>query len=76
MSIAHYPDGRMSPQQAADYVGCSMKTLAMKRCTGTGPEFVKVGGRIFYYQADLDLWINRHGKLKTTAQARLKPVNG
>ena len=50
------PDGRMDTRNAALYVGLSEKTLAMKRCDGTGPRFLK-RGRIFYFQTDLDDWI-------------------
>jgi len=50
------PDGRMDSRNAATYVGLSVKTLAMKRCDGTGPEYVKVG-KIFYFKDDLDKWL-------------------
>ncbi len=63
------PDGRMSPKDAATYLGLSVKTLAMKRCDGTGPAFIKLG-RIFYFQRDLDFWVNRT-KLTSTAQSRV-----
>ena len=62
------PDGRMDPQNAANYTGFSVKTLAMKRCNGTGPKFVKLG-RIFYFREDLDTWLRR-GRVVSTAQAQ------
>jgi len=40
-------------QNAAAYLGLSIKTLAMQRWRGNGPPFVK-RGRIFYYREDLD----------------------
>ena len=46
----------MDTKSAAMYVGLSVKTLAIKRCNGTGPRFVK-RGRVFYYRADLDAWL-------------------
>jgi hypothetical protein len=46
----------------------SVKTLAMKRCNGTGPKFVKLG-RIFYFREDLDAWLQR-GRVVSTAQAQ------
>ena len=55
-NISIYPDGRMSTKSAAAYLGLSVKTLAMKRCLGTGPKFIRQG-RIFYYKEDLDEWI-------------------
>lgn len=50
------PDGRMDSRNAATYIGLSVKTLAMKRCDGTGPEYVKLG-KIFYFKEDLDKWL-------------------
>ena len=61
------PDGRMDTQNAADYLGLSVKTLAMMRCSGTGPPFVK-RGRIFYYKDDLDHWLEG-GRATSTAEA-------
>jgi hypothetical protein len=62
------PDGRMNPKNASTYCGLSVKTLAMKRCNGTGPRFVKLG-RIFYYREDLDAWLGR-SRVTSTAQAQ------
>ena len=58
-------DGRMDTKNAAAYLGLSIKTLAMKRCDGSGPVFVK-RGRIFYYRDDLDKWL-RAGRVTSTA---------
>ena len=66
-----YPDGRVDSRNAARYTGYAEKTLAMKRAAGTGPPFIK-RGKIFYYIVDLDAWLQAHGKLRTTAQARIK----
>ena len=51
------PDGRMSRADAAKYLGRAKKTLEMWALDGRGPRYVKVGGRVFYYQADLDGFI-------------------
>ena len=51
------PDGRLSRADAARYLGRAKKTLEMWALTGRGPRFVRVGGRVFYYQADLDAFI-------------------
>lgn len=66
-TVAVLPDGRMNSKSAAAYLGLAEKTLAMKRCDGSGPPFVK-RGRVFYYQNDLDEWLRR-GKVTSTAQA-------
>jgi len=54
------PDGRMSREDAAKYLGYEPKTLAMWLLEGKGPPSVKVGGRRFYYKAALDSFI--HGE--------------
>jgi len=51
------PDGRMTRQNSAKYIGCAEKTLAMWACEGKGPKSVKVGGRVFYFKDDLDAFI-------------------
>ena len=60
-------DGRMTTGRR--YVGLSIKTLAMKRCDGTGPKFVK-RGRIFYYREDLDKWL-RAARFSRTNESSL-----
>jgi len=61
------PDGRMNSSNASRYLGLAEKTLAMMRCEGSGPKFIK-RGRIFYYKSDLDEWINEGGRVSSTAQ--------
>ena len=67
-TVATFPDGRMDVLNTARYTGLSPKTLAMKRCAGTGPRFIK-RGRVFYFKADVDEWLNAQGRLTSTAQA-------
>ena len=52
------PDGRLSREDAATYLGLKPKTLSMWQLAGKGPRAVRVGGRVFYYQADLDAFIS------------------
>lgn len=68
VKVVSLPDGRMDTRNAAAYVGLSEKTLAMMRCAGNGPQFVK-RGRVFYFKDDLDAWI-KAGRALSTAQAR------
>jgi hypothetical protein len=72
-AVVVLPDGRMDPKNASTYVGLSVKTLAMKRCNGTGPKFVKMG-RVFYYREDLDSWLRRE-RVVSTAQSQLAGVS-
>lgn len=69
VQVVIYADGRLDTKNASLYTGLAEKTLAMKRCEGTGPKFVK-RGRVFYFKEDLDDWLNVDGKLNSTAQAQ------
>ena len=69
-AVTMYPDGRMDTRNTAIYTGLAEKTLAMKRCNGNGPKFVKIG-RVFYFATDVDEWMNANGRLTSTAQAKL-----
>ena len=51
------PDGRMTREDAAHYLGLKPKTLAMWEMQGKGPPSVKVGGRRFYFKNALDTFI-------------------
>jgi hypothetical protein len=51
------PDGRMTREEAAKYLGRQPKTLAMWQLSGKGPRSVLVGGRRFYFRSDLDAFI-------------------
>lgn len=64
-----FPDGRMDTKNTSTYTGLSEKTLAMMRCNGNGPKFVK-RGRIFYFLEDVDTWLNAGGRCSSTAQAQ------
>ncbi len=66
------PDGRMDAKNASHYLGLRPKTLAMMRCDGTGPRFTKIGGKVFYFKANLDAWIDDAGTFTSTSQARFK----
>jgi len=63
-SVIVLPDGRMDVPNASVYMGLSEKTLAMMRCKGEGPEYVK-RGRIFYFKDKVDEWIQ--GGIRKTA---------
>lgn len=66
--IHMFPDGRLDTHNASLYLGLSEKTLAMLRCKGEGPQFIKCG-RVFYFKDDLDRWVNRSGRFLSTTQA-------
>lgn len=71
--IKIFPDGRMDAENAALYTGFSAKHLANLRYQGKGPRFVKpTNGKVFYYQADLDAWLNQ----SNCQRFRLNKTNG
>ena len=72
--VVMFPDGRMDVKNAAAYTGLSEKTLAMMRCEGTGPQFIK-RGRVFYFKEDLDAWLQAD-RVISTAQAARKAKQG
>jgi hypothetical protein len=74
IQIQMLPDGRMDVSNAAAYLGLKPKTLALMRCDGTGPKFIK-RGRVFYFKDDLDAWINGVERCHSTAQARIFKSN-
>ena len=51
------PDGRMTQEDSARYLGLKEKTLAMWALQRKGPPFVRVEARVFYFKADLDAFI-------------------
>lgn len=67
-------DGRMSAADAATYLDLKPKTMAMHRVYGGGPPFVKTG-RIWYFKADLDDWIQAR-RVSTTAELDAKKRTG
>jgi len=61
--------GRLDTQQAAKTLGLSGSLLNRMRAEGRGPRFVRLGGRVFYRQADLDAYIEA-GVVETTDSRR------
>lgn len=50
-------NGRLSRKAAAEYLGFAPSTLANWALKGYGPPSFKVGGRRFYWRADLDRFV-------------------
>jgi predicted DNA-binding transcriptional regulator AlpA len=55
--------------EAGRYLGLSGRTLEKHRTYGTGPRYRKIGGRVIYALADLDLWADQGAQLSTTDPA-------
>jgi hypothetical protein len=57
MTMTFDDDALLLPQEAADYLRMKIQTLANWRCYGGGPEFTRVGNRIFYPMSKLRAFI-------------------
>ena len=58
---------RFDVRGAAEYIGMSSAFLNRRRVTGNGPAYLKLGGRIFYPQSDLDAWLQGQRRISTSA---------
>ena len=67
--------GKMTVGDAANHAGVSKSYLNKLRCVGGGPEYFKIGARILYDRADLDVWLERH-KRQSTSQQRSADDSG
>ena len=56
----------LSSIEAARYLGVSSSMLAKKRLSGNGPRFSKLGKRVLYDVADLDLWTSQSRRSSTS----------
>lgn len=45
---------------AAEYIGVSPRTMEGWRCSGKGPQFIRVDRRVLYRVKDLQVFIDRH----------------
>lgn len=50
-------DGRVTFEDAARFLGFSMKTLEGWRGRGYGPQAYKIGGKLFYKLSELESFI-------------------
>lgn len=74
------PPRLLRTDEAARWLGLSGRTLEKHRCTGSGPSFRKLGGRVVYTIADLQAWIDAGVRQTTTPRAnaarRPSPLRG
>ncbi len=48
----------LTPSQVSDFLGVTIGTLSVWRCTGRYPlNFIKVGRRVMYRQSDVESFI-------------------
>jgi hypothetical protein len=58
----------LSTPEAASYCGSSASTFSKLRLFGGGPTFIKLGRRVVYDPADLDVWLAAHRRNSTSEQ--------
>lgn len=64
--LAGMPPRLLRTQEAARFLGISIRTLEKHRTYGTGPTYRKVGGRVLYTVEDLQDW-TAQGARKSTS---------
>jgi predicted DNA-binding transcriptional regulator AlpA len=61
-------------REAATILGLSHRTLEKHRTYGTGPRFLKLGGRVVYKIEDLHAWAECGGQISTAELSVLLPA--
>ena len=56
----------LNNKQAAEYLGLSPRTLDRYRVKGSGPVYLKFGGRVRYLAADLEAWAENRRRTSTS----------
>lgn len=54
-----------TPQEVADYRRVSLGALAQERYKGTGPQFRKLGRKVFYDWDDVYAWVDANTMQRT-----------
>lgn len=70
---ADIPPRLLRTQEAARFLGISIRTLEKHRTYGTGPTYRKIGGRVLYTVHDLDAW-SEIGARKSTRDTNVGTV--
>ena len=60
--------------EAARLLDLSPRTLEKHRCEGTGPIYRKLGGRVVYSVADLEVWVQASARHSTSERATALPI--
>jgi predicted DNA-binding transcriptional regulator AlpA len=68
------PQKYLVTREAAEILGLSHRTLEKHRTYGTGPRFLKLGGRVVYKVEDLQTWAESGGRISTADRVVLLPA--
>jgi|GEM_PF-484275 len=60
------PPRYLRTPEAARFLGLSERTMEKHRSYGTGPIYMKIGGRVVYTLADLQTWSQRGMRSSTS----------
>lgn len=63
------PDRWLRTPEAARLLALSPSTLAKLRCTGGGPEYIKLGRAVAYAESALRAWLAGHPTRRNTSEA-------
>jgi hypothetical protein len=71
MTIPQDFSGRyLCTKEAAKVLSLSFRTLEKHRVYGTGPQFLKLGGRVVYKIEDLHSWASRGSRRSTSDEGQ------
>lgn len=57
-----------TPDEVAEYLRTTRGRLARHRSDGTGPRYVREGGRILYRWSDVEQWIDSRTRAQTSGE--------
>jgi hypothetical protein len=72
----------LRPERVGELYDIAVGYLAKLRCTGEGPEFIKIGSRVYYEEQAIERWLATCRRTSTsdtgselaTEPARLQPT--
>ncbi len=66
LEVDHMTEKLMTAGEAGDLLSMTTGALAQLRYTGTGPQFIKLGGRsVRYRREDIEAWIGSCARIRT-----------
>jgi hypothetical protein len=60
---------RMTVVEAAAFLGFDRQFLDRRSVEGNGPEYLKLGGRVFYERSALETWLHAQRRRSTSDAA-------
>jgi hypothetical protein len=69
MSVINNP--RLTPEEAAEFLRLKVQTLALMRCKGRGPKFLKLGRAVRYERSELERFIDA-SRFSNTSEASVR----